>query len=99
MAALDRCLSGSPGMILSFVTRVESSRLGRISLWQSKDDANQVALRDDILALRSRLRRLALSTEETLMEVSSGHLPQGLAEQMTGASECTPVAKPFGAVA
>jgi hypothetical protein len=86
-------------MILSFVTRVETSRLGRVALWHSKEDANQVALRDDILALRSRLLRLALSTEETLMEVSSGHLPQGLAEHMTGASDLTCVAVAFGAVA
>jgi hypothetical protein len=84
MEALDVCLAGSPGMILSFVTDSESTRIGRVSLWHSKDDANQVALRDDILALRSQLRRLSIDTQETLMEVKSGHVPEPLAALLAG---------------
>jgi hypothetical protein len=99
METLDRCLAGTPGLILSFVTEVEVSRLGRISLWQSKDDANQVALRDDILALRSQLKRLALSTDETLMELKSGHVPVQLAAQLAGDLEAEPIATIMGAVA
>jgi hypothetical protein len=73
--------------------------LGRISLWHSKEDANQVALRDDILALRSRLKRLSRSTEETLMDLKSGHMPQLLAAQLAGEFDAEPVATVVGAVA
>jgi hypothetical protein len=84
LEALDASLAGMPGLILSFVTEVESDRLGRIALWHSKEDANQVAVREDVLALRARLQRLSLSTKETLMELRSGHVPQHLASQLAG---------------
>lgn len=84
LEALDATLAGTPGLILSFVTEVENDRLGRIALWQTKEDANHVATRDDILALRSLLRRLSLNTEETLMELKSGHVPELLAASLAG---------------
>ena len=99
MEALDECLAGTPGLILSFVTEVETCRLGRISLWQSKEDANHVALRDDILALRSQLLLLSRSTQETLMELKSGHVPVQLAAQLAGDLDFEPVATLLGAVA
>ena len=99
MEELDQSLAGTPGLILSLVTEIESYRLGRVSLWQSKEDANHVALRDDILALRSQLRLLALSTQETLMELKSGHLPEQLAAQLAGDLEAEPIATILGAVA
>jgi hypothetical protein len=99
MEALDRCLANTPGLILSFVTESTGSRLGRVSLWQSREDANQVALRDDILALRAQLRALALNTEEALMDLKSGHVPQHLAAQLAGDLEIEPVAATMGAVA
>ncbi len=99
LEALDGCLAGAPGLILSFVTEVESYRMGRISLWLSKDDANQVALRDDILALRSQLRRLSRNTEETLMDLKSGHMPEQLAAQLAGDLDSEPIATRLGAMA
>jgi len=99
METLDGCLAGSPGLILSFVTEVETSRMGRISLWHSKGDANQVALRDDILALRSQLRRLSVTTQETLMDLKSGHVPEQLAAQLAGDLDIEPIATTMGAVA
>ena len=99
MATLDACLARTPGLILSFVTDAGSGRVGRISLWQSKEAANQVALRDDILALRSHLKRLSRSTEETLMELKSGHVPDQLAAQLAGNLDVEPIATTIGAVA
>jgi hypothetical protein len=99
MEALDGCLAQAPGLILSFVTKVEGYRMGRISLWHSKEDANQVALRDDILALRSQLRRLSVNTEETLMDLKSGHVPEQLAAQLAGAVDIEPIATTMDAVA
>jgi hypothetical protein len=99
MAALDACLARTPGLILSFVTDAGSGRIGRISLWHSKEDANQVALRDDILALRSQLKRLSRTTEETLMDLRSGHVPDQLAAQLAGDLDIEPIATMMGAVA
>jgi hypothetical protein len=99
MGALDECLARTPGLILSFVTDAGSGRIGRISLWHSKEDANQVALRDDILALRSQLKRLARTTEETLMDLKSGHVPDQLAAQLAGDLDVEPIATTMGAVA
>jgi hypothetical protein len=81
---LDESLSGSEGLVLSFVTQVETDRLGRVALWHSKEDANREATRDRILSLRSRLRYLSVDTQEVLMEVKSGHVPQELTSLLAG---------------
>jgi hypothetical protein len=81
---LDGALRGSEGLVLSFVTQVESDRLGRVALWHSKDYANREATREHILSLRSRLRHLSLDTQEVLMEVKSGHVPQELTSLLAG---------------
>lgn len=81
---LDESLSGSEGLLMSFVTQMEGERLGRISLWHSKDAANHEATRDHVLAIRARLRHMAAETQELLMEVKSGHVPEELAEMLSG---------------
>jgi hypothetical protein len=96
---LDEKLATTPGLIFSFVTAAGADRLGRIALWHSKEEANQVAMRDDILALRARLRSVALSTEETLMQLDSGYLPEPVAALFCGDVELEPVAIKLGAVA
>jgi hypothetical protein len=99
LSMLDEKLAKTPGLIFSFVTEVETERLGRIALWHSKEEANHVALRDDILALRSRLRSLVLSTEETLMDLKSGYLPEPIAAFINGEMVMEPIATNLGAVA
>jgi hypothetical protein len=99
LTLLDTKLARTPGLIFSFVTEIESERLGRVALWRSKDEANQVAMREDILALRARLRSLALDTEEALMELHSGFLPEPLAALIAGDMLMEPVALNLGAVA
>jgi hypothetical protein len=84
LEALDDALCDSKGLVLSFVTQVQTDRLGRVALWHSKDDANREATREHILSLRSRLRHLALDTQEVLMEVKSGHVPQELTSLLAG---------------
>ncbi len=81
---LDESLAGSEGLVLSFVTQVETDRLGRVALWHSKEDANHEATREHILSLRSRLRHLSMDTQEVLMEVKSGHVPQELTSLLAG---------------
>ena len=81
---LDASLAGSEGLLLSFVTGVESNRLGRVSFWQSKDAANREATRDHVLSLRSRLRFLSAETQEVLMEVKSGHVTADLDSILAG---------------
>jgi hypothetical protein len=99
LSMLDERLARTPGLIFSFVTEIEADRFGRIALWRSKDEANRIAMRDDILALRARLRTLASSTEETLMELRSGFLPEPLAALIAGGTPMEPVAFNLGAVA
>lgn len=99
LTLLDAKLAKTPGLIFSFVTEIEADRLGRIALWRSKDEANRVAMREDILALRARLRSLALNTNESLLELHSGFLPQPLAALIAGDMEMEPVALNLGAVA
>jgi hypothetical protein len=99
LTLLDQKLAREPGLIFSFVTEVEADKLGRIALWQSKEDANHVAMREDVLALRARLRALALNTEETLMELRSGNLPEPLSALVAGDAVSEPVAFNLGAVA
>jgi hypothetical protein len=76
---LDAEVAESPGLILSFIAAREQ-RLGRVSLWKSKQDANSEALSERTLSLRSRLHYLSLEAEESMMEVASGHLPEGLSD-------------------
>ena len=76
---LDAEVAESPGLILSFIAAREQ-RLGRVSLWQSKQDANSEALNERTLSLRSQLRILSVEAEESMMEVASGHLPEGLTD-------------------
>ena len=84
MEELDGQLGSCEGLVLSFVTRLETNRLGRVSLWHSKDAANREAHRDHILSLRSRLRVLSLATEEVLLDVKSGHVPRELTQLLAG---------------
>jgi hypothetical protein len=81
---LDRSLASAEGLLLSFLTRLEAGRLGRIAFWQSKEAANREATREHVLSLRSRLRLLSAETEEVLMEVRSGHVPPELVALMAG---------------
>jgi hypothetical protein len=99
LTMLDEKLAKTPGLIFSFVTESEADKLSRIALWHSKDEANHVAMRDDVLALRARLRSLALNTDETLMELHSGHLPESLAALIAGGTVAEPVAFNLEAVA
>jgi hypothetical protein len=96
---LDEKLANTPGLIFSFVTEIEADKLGRVALWRSKEDANHAAMRDDVLAVRAKLRSLALGTEETLMELRSGFLPEPLAALIAGERVMEPVAFNLGAVA
>jgi hypothetical protein len=80
---LDAEVAESPGLILSFIAAREQ-KLGRVSLWQSKQDANREATNDRTLSLRSRLRYLSVEAEESMMEVASGHLPEGLTDFFVG---------------
>ena len=66
------------------MTQVKTDRLGRVAFWHSKEDANREATREHILSLRSRLRYLSLETQEVLIEVKSGHVPQELTSLPAG---------------
>jgi hypothetical protein len=99
LTMLDEKLATAPGLIFSFVTEIETDKLGRIALWRSKEEANHTAMREDIMALRAQLRRLAPDTEETLMDLSSGHMPEALSAFIAGDEAMEPVAFKLGAVA
>ncbi len=75
---LDASSAGMPGLLFSLVVRQDSRRIGRTSLWLTRDGANRELANGQLLALWSRLRRLSVTQEERLLEVSSGHLPEGL---------------------
>src|SRR4051812_22961486 len=79
---LDAHMSNSQGLIMSLVVSQDSSNIGRISVWRSKDDANREAITDRTLALRSQLRYLSVRTEERLAELRSGQFPEGFAAIM-----------------
>ncbi|MGE0057586.1 MAG: hypothetical protein AB7P33_11125 [Dehalococcoidia bacterium] len=74
----DASSSGMPGLLFSLVVRQDARRIGRTSLWLTRDGANREMEDGQLLALWSRLRRLSATQEERLLEVSSGHLPQDL---------------------
>jgi hypothetical protein len=74
---LDAGLSNAQGLVFSLVLSQANGRIGRISLWLSKDGANREAASQHVLALRSRLRLLSTEAEETLLEVESGYVPAG----------------------
>jgi hypothetical protein len=82
---LDTDLAQAPGLLLSFVV-TEERRLGRVSLWRSKADANRLAAQHHTLALRSRLRLIAAERDESLLEVLSGHVPENVAELLEGSA-------------
>ena len=69
---IDRALSGSRGLLLSFVTSGQSDSLGRVAVWRTKEEANRKATSDHILALRSRLRFLSHDIQEVLIDVKPG---------------------------
>ena len=97
LESLDEALAGSEGLVLSFVTQVETDRLGRVALWHSKEDANKEATREQILSLRSRLRYLSVDTQEVLMEVKSGHVPPELTSLLAGDLDIASTGKRVGA--
>lgn len=76
---LDESLSDAPGLLWSLVLNQGPKRLGRVSLWRDRDDANREANNNHVLSLRSRLRYYSLTTEERLLEASSGYMPAGFA--------------------
>jgi hypothetical protein len=82
---LDATLANAPGLLMSFLLCQEPRRLGRIALWQSKDGANREAANSHVLSLRSRLRHLSVDTEERLLEITSGHLPEGFSSLQAAA--------------
>ena len=75
---LDADLASSDGLIMSLVLKDRSNRLGRLSLWDSRHEADQNAGDLHVMAVRSRLHNLSASAEEGLMEVESGHRAEGL---------------------
>ena len=81
---LDETLSGAEGLVMSFITRLETDRLGRIALWHTKEAANREATRERVLSLRARLHYLSLDTQEVLMEVRSGQVPAELTSLLAG---------------
>ena len=87
MEELDSDLAESPGFIFSFVMTRESQRIGRVSLWRSKEDANREAMSQRTISLRSQLHHLSTETEESVMEVESGHLPEGFSRLFTSAKQ------------
>jgi hypothetical protein len=76
MEELDSELADASGLILSLIMARES-HIGRVSLWRSKEDANREAINERTLSLCSRLRYIATEAEESMLEVESGHLPEG----------------------
>lgn len=67
LSELNDKLAQAPGLLFS--TIVAEPRLGRVSVWASKDDANREAVSDSTLSLRSRLRYLSLAAEESMLEI------------------------------
>ena len=82
LVELDEKLCHAQGLIFSVV--IAEPRLGRVSLWTSKDEANREAVSDSTLSLRSRLRYLSLSAEESLIEVDVAPTTQRELEQVVG---------------
>ena len=71
--------------MFSLVFGKTSGQVGRIALWLSREHANREAVSSHILSLRSRLRFLSLNPEERLLDVKSGHMPQGFASLQASA--------------
>ena len=82
LVELDERLSHSEGLLFSQV--IAQPRLGRVSVWTSKDDANREAVSHSTLSLRSRLRYLSLSAEESLLEVDGAPTTLPAVEQVLG---------------
>ena len=75
---LDTSLGQESGLLFSLIVNPRSERIGRLSLWRTKDDANRVATTDHIMSVRSRLHYISLSTDETMLEVQSGHFSEAV---------------------
>ena len=75
---LDSNLAGASGLLFSVVMGEEAKRLGRVSLWRSKEDANREAVSDRTLSLRSRLRFLSLETTEEMLDVQSARVSEAV---------------------
>ena len=82
LVELDEKLGHAQGLLFSLV--IAEPRLGRISVWTSKDEANREAVSDSTLSLRSRLRYFSLSAEESLLEVESAPTSLPELEQLVG---------------
>jgi hypothetical protein len=82
LVELDEKLSRGQGLLFSMV--IAEPRLGRVSVWTSKDAANHEAVSDTTLSLRSRLRYLSLTAEESLLEVENAPATQPELEQLLG---------------
>lgn len=76
---LDALLAPAEGLVFSLVMSGEG-RLGRLSVWLSRDMADREATSERTLAVRSRIRLLAVDMEERLLEVESGWLPAPLGQ-------------------
>lgn len=76
---LDALLAPVEGLVFSMVISGEG-RLGRLSVWLSREMADREATSERTLAVRSRIRLLAVEMEERLLEVESGWLPASLGQ-------------------
>jgi hypothetical protein len=78
MKELDAGLASRDGFIMSLLVSDGRNRVGRLSLWESKQFADQSAGDLHVMAVRSRLHNISVPAEESLLEVESGHLPERL---------------------
>jgi hypothetical protein len=80
---IDNLFAQSPGLVMSFVFSPDEhghGPMGRIAVWETESNANQVAMTEKALALRSRMRRLAEEDVlETLAAVVNSHYLTGAA--------------------
>jgi hypothetical protein len=84
---LDASLCNAHGLVFSLVLSQANGRIGRISLWLSRDGANREAASQHVLALRSQLRLLSTEAEETLLEIDSGYVPEGFTFLLSAAKQ------------
>ena len=74
---IDNLFAQQPGLVMSFVFSPNAQGvgpLGRVAVWETEGAANQIAVTERALALRSRMRRLAdEDVVETLAQVVNSH--------------------------
>ena len=75
---LDAGLATRDGLIMSMLVSDRRNRIGRVSLWESKPHADRNSGDLHVLAVRSRLKNIASLADESLLEIESGHLPEGM---------------------